>query len=122
MYIPAPVTNSSMIYEPIRADTTVAIECCISHHVHPIGIIRDTSFNLIGWEQETEQNTPSPNMFFTKASLIFVVVTLAALFCAQPVDAARGPKISHKVYFDIKHGDKDLGRGAFVYPWYLLVR
>ncbi|KAF8270288.1 cyclophilin-like domain-containing protein [Lactarius quietus] len=49
-------------------------------------------------------------MFFTKASLVFVVVTLAAFFCAQPVEAARGPKITTKVYFDIKHGDKDLGR------------
>ena len=58
-------------------------------------------------------------MFFTKASLVFVVVTLAAVFCAQPVEAARGPKISHKVYFDIQHGDQPLGRGAFVYLWYL---
>jgi len=49
-------------------------------------------------------------MFFAKASLIFVVVTLAAVFCAQSVEAARGPKITSKVYFDIKHGDKDMGR------------
>ena len=52
-------------------------------------------------------------MFFAKASLIFVVVSLAAVFCAQSVEAARGPKITHKVYFDIKHGDKDMGRSAF---------
>jgi hypothetical protein len=52
-------------------------------------------------------------MFFAKASLIFVIVTLAAVFCAQSVEAARGPKITNKVYFDIKHGDKDLGRSAF---------
>ncbi|KAI0268754.1 cyclophilin-like domain-containing protein [Gloeopeniophorella convolvens] len=49
-------------------------------------------------------------MFFAKASLIFVVVTLAAVFCAQPVEAGRGPRITSKVYFDIKHGDEDLGR------------
>ena len=55
----------------------------------------------------------SPNMFFAKASLIFVVVSLAAVFCAQSVEAARGPKITSKVYFDIKHGDKDMGRSAF---------
>jgi hypothetical protein len=55
----------------------------------------------------------SPKMFFTKASLIFVVVTLAAVFCAQSVEAARGPKITNKVYFDIKHGDQDMGRSAF---------
>ena len=48
-------------------------------------------------------------MFF-KASLLLVVTTLAALFCAQSAEAAKGPKITHKVYFDIKHGDKDMGR------------
>ena len=52
-------------------------------------------------------------MFFAKASLIFVVVSLAAVFCAQSVEAARGPRITSKVYFDIKHGDKEMGRGAF---------
>ena len=52
-------------------------------------------------------------MFFAKASLIFVVVSLAAVFCAQSVEAARGPRITSKVYFDIKHGDNDMGRGAF---------
>jgi peptidyl-prolyl cis-trans isomerase B (cyclophilin B) len=52
-------------------------------------------------------------MFFAKASLVFLVVTLAAVFCAQSVEAARGPKITSKVYFDIKHGDKDMGRSAF---------
>jgi peptidyl-prolyl cis-trans isomerase B (cyclophilin B) len=56
-------------------------------------------------------------MFFAKATLFFVVATLAALFCAQSVEAARGPKITSKVYFDIKHGDKDLGRSAlFLHP------
>ncbi|KAH8108034.1 peptidylprolyl isomerase B [Cristinia sonorae] len=38
------------------------------------------------------------------------IVTLAAFFVAQPVEATKGPKITHKVFFDIKHGDKDLGR------------
>ncbi|KAI6000672.1 cyclophilin-like domain-containing protein [Pisolithus albus] len=47
---------------------------------------------------------------FGRISLAFIVVTIAAFFCAQSVDAAKGPKITHKVYFDIKHGDKDLGR------------
>jgi peptidyl-prolyl cis-trans isomerase B (cyclophilin B) len=52
-------------------------------------------------------------MIFSRISLLFVVVTIAALFCATPVDAAaKGPKITHKVYFDIKHGTKDLGRSA----------
>jgi peptidyl-prolyl cis-trans isomerase B (cyclophilin B) len=29
---------------------------------------------------------------------------------AQPAAAAKGPKITHKVYFDIQHGDEPLGR------------
>ncbi|ETW80893.1 hypothetical protein HETIRDRAFT_410105 [Heterobasidion irregulare TC 32-1] len=45
-----------------------------------------------------------------RASLVLAVVSFAALFCAQPVEAARGPKITNKVYFDIKHGDESLGR------------
>ncbi|KAF9010546.1 cyclophilin-like domain-containing protein [Cyathus striatus] len=47
---------------------------------------------------------------FRRLSLLFLVVSIAALFCTQPVEAAKGPKITHKVYFDIKHGDKDMGR------------
>ncbi|KAF9263303.1 hypothetical protein L218DRAFT_959321 [Marasmius fiardii PR-910] len=47
---------------------------------------------------------------FRRISLVFLVVTLASFFIAQPVDAAKGPKITNKIYFDIKHGDKDLGR------------
>ncbi|KAI0256270.1 cyclophilin-like domain-containing protein [Lactifluus subvellereus] len=52
-------------------------------------------------------------MFLAKASLFFVVATLAAIFCAQSVEAARGPRITHKVYFDITHGDQKLGRVVF---------
>ena len=52
-------------------------------------------------------------MIFAKASLIFAVVSVAAFFCAQSAEAARGPKITSKVYFDIKHGDQPMGRSAF---------
>lgn len=48
-----------------------------------------------------------------RLSLAFVVVSVAAFFCAQSVDAAKGPRITNKVFFDIKHGDESLGRGAF---------
>ncbi|KAJ7496081.1 peptidylprolyl isomerase B [Mycena galericulata] len=47
---------------------------------------------------------------FARLSIAFVLVSVAAFFCAQPVEAAKGPKITHKVFFDIKHGDKDMGR------------
>ncbi|KAI9724468.1 MAG: Peptidyl-prolyl cis-trans isomerase B [Candelaria pacifica] len=39
-----------------------------------------------------------------------VVLTASFLFFAQSSTAAKGPKITHKVYFDIEHGDKPLGR------------
>lgn len=55
---------------------------------------------------------PPPAMFFSRLTLGFLLVTVAAFFCAQSVEAAKGPRITHKVYFDIKHGDKDMGRGA----------
>ncbi|KIK09946.1 hypothetical protein K443DRAFT_530 [Laccaria amethystina LaAM-08-1] len=45
-----------------------------------------------------------------RLSLAFVVVSVAAFFCAQSVDAAKGPRITNKVFFDIKHGDESLGR------------
>ncbi|KAJ3513707.1 hypothetical protein NLJ89_g2798 [Agrocybe chaxingu] len=47
---------------------------------------------------------------FGRLSLAFIVVSFAAFFCAQSVEATKGPKITHKVYFDIKHGDENLGR------------
>jgi peptidyl-prolyl cis-trans isomerase B (cyclophilin B) len=50
---------------------------------------------------------------FARLSLAFLVVSVTAFFCAQSAEAAKGPKITHKVYFDIKHGDKNLGRSAF---------
>ncbi|CAE6419646.1 unnamed protein product [Rhizoctonia solani] len=46
-------------------------------------------------------------MKFSGAVTLFVS---ALVMMASPVAAAKGPKITHKVYFDIKHGDKELGR------------
>ena len=53
-------------------------------------------------------------MILAKASLIFAVASLAAIFCAQSAEAARGPKITSKVYFDIQQGDQPMGRSAFI--------
>lgn len=41
---------------------------------------------------------------------LLVLLTASFLFFAQTAEAAKGPKITHKVYFDIKHGDEELGR------------
>jgi len=52
---------------------------------------------------------------FGRISLFFIVVSLTAFFCTQSVEAAKGPRITHQVYFDIKHGDKDLGRSKLIH-------
>ncbi|KAF4921034.1 Peptidyl-prolyl cis-trans isomerase B [Colletotrichum viniferum] len=42
------------------------------------------------------------------SALLLAGVALA--FFAQTAEAGKGPKITHKVYFDITHGDEPLGR------------
>jgi peptidyl-prolyl cis-trans isomerase B (cyclophilin B) len=54
---------------------------------------------------------------YAKVGLLVLVATFAALFSAQPVDAAKGPKITHKVYFDIKHGDASMGRSEWSFEF-----
>ncbi|KAH9860814.1 Peptidyl-prolyl cis-trans isomerase B [Plenodomus biglobosus] len=39
-----------------------------------------------------------------------LILSFAFVFLAQGSEATKGPKVTHKVYFDIKHGDEDLGR------------
>jgi len=41
---------------------------------------------------------------------VLVLMTATFLFMAQGTQAARGPKITNKVYFDITHGDEPMGR------------
>jgi len=41
---------------------------------------------------------------------LLLVFTVLFAFLAQSAQATRGPKITHKVYFDIQHGDKAMGR------------
>lgn len=42
---------------------------------------------------------------------MMVILTVVFVFFAQTGAAAgKGPKITHKVYFDIKHGDEEIGR------------
>lgn len=44
---------------------------------------------------------------------LMVILTAAFLFFGQTAEAAKGPKITHKVYFDVKHGEEDMGRIVF---------
>ncbi|KAF1949338.1 peptidyl-prolyl cis-trans isomerase B [Byssothecium circinans] len=45
---------------------------------------------------------------FVISALLILTITFA--FFAQTSEAVKGPKITHKVYFDIEHGDEKLGR------------
>jgi len=47
---------------------------------------------------------------FSRLVFSLLLITFAAFFSAQTVEAAKGPKVTHKVYFDMKHGDESLGR------------
>ncbi|OCL08636.1 hypothetical protein AOQ84DRAFT_439454 [Glonium stellatum] len=41
---------------------------------------------------------------------VLLILTVTFVFFAQASEAAKGPKITHKVYFDIEHDDKLIGR------------
>jgi len=47
---------------------------------------------------------------FGRLSVVFVVVSIVAFFCAQSVEGVKGPKITHKIFLDIKQGEENLGR------------
>lgn len=42
---------------------------------------------------------------------VLLILTFTFVYFAQASEAAgKGPKITNKVYFDIQHGDEDMGR------------
>ncbi|KAF1358073.1 peptidyl-prolyl cis-trans isomerase B [Lizonia empirigonia] len=41
---------------------------------------------------------------------VLLILSVTFVFFAQSAEASKGPKITHKVYFDITHGDEELGR------------
>ncbi|KNG49171.1 peptidyl-prolyl cis-trans isomerase b [Stemphylium lycopersici] len=41
---------------------------------------------------------------------LLLILSITFVFFAQTSEATKGPKITHKVYFDITHGDEELGR------------
>jgi len=46
-------------------------------------------------------------------ALVVLVAATSLILFSQPTDAARSPLITHKVFFEIKNGDQDLGRIVF---------
>lgn len=49
-----------------------------------------------------------------RAFALFVLAAAASLFLfSQPTEASKGPLVTHIVFFDIKHGDQELGRIEF---------
>merc|ERR1712093_677493 len=61
-------------------------------------------------------STTQTSMFFEMANIqrvvisLLVILTATFLFMGQTAEATKGPKITHKVYFDIEHGDEPVGR------------
>ncbi|KAI0866193.1 cyclophilin-like domain-containing protein [Xylaria cubensis] len=51
-------------------------------------------------------------MFNVRRFIVSALLLLgfSALLLSQTAEASKGPKITHKVYFDIQHGDEQLGR------------
>ena len=42
---------------------------------------------------------------------LMLMCTVTFMYFAKTVEAqAKGPKITHKVYFDMQHGDEEIGR------------
>lgn len=39
-----------------------------------------------------------------------LILTVIFVYFAQTAEAVKGPKITHKVFFDVKHGDESLGK------------
>lgn len=52
------------------------------------------------------------NMFAIQRVVVsaLLILTVVFVFMAQTAEAVKGPKITHKVYFDITHGEESLGR------------
>ena len=41
---------------------------------------------------------------------VLLILTVTFVVFAQTAQAVKGPKITHKVYFDVSHGDEPMGR------------
>ena len=43
-------------------------------------------------------------------SVLMLVAAIMFMYMANSAEAVKGPKITHKVYFDMQQGDQELGR------------
>lgn len=69
-------------------------------------------WSTVKYNSPTASTRLLTSTMFSRASIAFVLVALTTVFFAQAAQAAKGPKVTHKIFFDIKHGDTDLGRST----------
>lgn len=73
------------------------------------------SYYLDQFHQLVATSTPLMSLyrFAPFLILLFAVWFIDPSRAAEDGKAVKQPKITSIVYFDIKHGDKDMGRGRF---------
>lgn len=78
---------------------------------------KNSHMTKVGGRHVLSSNSTTLSLFypvmFGKLSIAFIVVSLTALLCAQSAEAAKGPRVTHKVFFDIKHGEESMGRSTY---------
>lgn len=97
--------NTPEVSEFIRA-------CCSGIGVILMGVI-NCGNSTLGLHKATTTGyclLHRTHIMLSKVLLSLLLVTIVAFFSAQSVEAAKTPRVTHKVYFDIKHGEENLGR------------
>jgi len=86
------------------------LQKCALRHGHLELSWRKLHETLLPFQHHGECNSFAMAMIQRTLISVLLILTVVFVFFAQASDAAKGPKITHKVYFDIEHDDKPLGR------------